>query len=673
MKKVLLFLLVLTIGMAGHSQNKSLFRSDVPIALPNNPAKVGWEPVKSAPVTSATVTTPINYKNSRDVNFVTIVSIGTSANAYSNGYAGGQKSLLWADDNLNTLTYFHRMGGDLDPGGNSGDLGYDISTDGGMSWTNMVECYLSNISGGSYNTDAGRYPNHGIYNPEGNTDPNNAYVTYFVPTLDASNGDSWGGWAYGRARIGDVTDTTKNLEHSSPPDYYLYIPDAFDIAQSGGVVLVADIHVDWTSGSGVYLDQLMIARGEWDEGIEDFLYEKYIMDFPTYLNGFPAHVKCAFSPDGQTAWIVVICDDGQVEPLSDLHYYYPVFFKSTDAGETWSDPIAVRLDGPDGIPAILNYLTDDQIGQIFLPPLPARDEIQYTTAFDCDLAVDTWGNPHLAVVVGAGGSSEYSIVTAAECFAAFDIFSTDGGTTWDAYKCGNITLFRGIFPDDTYSEDNRIQIASTMDGDKMFITWLDTKLEGATDNNAPDVMARGIDVNMPPVPWYYTLNENDEDAPSNVTAFSEAMWQAYFAATSRYVLEDDGEYLLPIAYQQMQSPFDPALPVQYKYIQDFTYSDADFAVVGLKENDQRYITSVAQNYPNPFSQTSKVEVSLNAKSSLRMVVTNLIGQQVMEIDRGVVPAGTHQFMIDGSKLGSGVYFYTVFAGEESVTRKMVVE
>ena len=41
------------------------------------------------------------------------------------------------------------MGGSLDPGGYSGDLGYDISTDGGMTWTNMVECYISNISGGT--------------------------------------------------------------------------------------------------------------------------------------------------------------------------------------------------------------------------------------------------------------------------------------------------------------------------------------------------------------------------------------------------------------------------------------------------------------------------------------------------------------------------------------------
>lgn len=673
-------MLALTIGFAGYAQHRATYQANVPTATRPSLEKVGWEPVKTRPVTSALPAPPANYKNTRDVNFVTIVNIGTSANAYGYGYGGGQKSIVWADNDLNTITHFHRQGGTLDPGGYSGDLSYDISTDGGMTWTNMVECYLSTISGGQYNIDAGRYPNHGIYNPPGNTDPANAYVTFFAPTLDGTNGSGgWGGWAYGRARIGDVTDTTKHLESSTPPDYYLYIPDGFEVSNASGVAMSSDMHIDWTSGSAVYQNQLLLARGTWDEGTMDFIYEKQKLDFVTYVdptNGtvFPTMTKIAFAPDGQTAWLVAIADDGNIEPLDPAyHYFYPVFWKSTDGGETWGDPIDVRLDGPDGIPAILNYLTDEQLATIFNPPIPARDEIAYTTAFDCDLAVDAWGNPHMAVFVGVGGSSAYSIVTAPYCFAAFDIFSTDGGTTWDAYNCGTANLFRGIFPDDTYTEDNRIQIASTQDGEYMFVTWLDTQLEGATDNNAPDVMARGIDVNMPPIPWRYTLNENGEDAPNNVTAFSEAMWQAYFQATSRYVLSDNGSFTIPITYQQMQTPFDATLPVQYKYIQDFVYTDADFAIVGVKENDHKNITSVTQNYPNPFKKNSTVQVNLAGKSSLRLEVTNMVGQTLQVIDRGVVPAGLQEFVIDGSKLTNGVYFYTVYAGEESITRKMVVQ
>ena len=673
MKNVLLCLLALTIAVGGYAQQKPVLKGDVKSNTVISPERIGWEPVKTKPVTSSTVNTPVVNQNNRDVNFVTVISIGTSVNAYGWGYGGGQKALLAADNNINTVSAIHRMGGTLDPGGYSGDLGVDVSTDGGMTFTNMNEIYTSTISGGTYNTDAARYPNHGIYNPEGNNDPNNAYITYFAPTLDGSNAaDSWGGYAFGRAKINDYTDSTKNLWSTSSP-YYLYIPDAYDV-NSNGVAICVDVNQDWSSGSVVYQNSLIVSRGEWDEGIGDFVFEKSLIDFPVNAASTrPAHVSFGWAPDGMTGWIVALCDNDMVTPLTDLHYFYPVFIKTTDGGLTWSDPIAVQLDGPNGLWGVLNYLTDQQITDLYEPPAPARDEIPYTTAFDCDIVVDAWGNPHLATVIGVGASSEYSIISAAEYFAAFDIFSIDGGTTWEAYKCGNGNMFRGTFGTD-YTEDNRIQASRTQDGTKVFITWLDTRLEGAEENTAPDIFIRGIMPNVPPNPYKFTGNENGEDMPVNVTTFSEAMWQSYFGVTASITLDDgNGNYTVPMAYQQMTTPFDPALPVQFKYIQDFMFTDADFIFTGVEEKEMKNITSVSQNYPNPFSQNTTVNVNLDQKANLSLVVTNLLGQQVMRIDRGVVPAGAYDFQIDGSQLTNGVYFYTVNAGDDSVTRKMVIE
>jgi len=58
---------------------------------------------------------------------------------------------------------------------------------------------------------------------------------------------------------------------------------------------------------------------------------------------------------------------------------------------------------------------------------------------------------------------------------------------------------------------------------------------------------------------------------------------------------------------------------------------------------------------------------------LTLTVTNLLGQKIVEINEGNVGAGKHDITIDGSTFTSGIYFYTVKAGENTMTKKMMVE
>lgn len=82
---------------------------------------------------------------------------------------------------------------------------------------------------------------------------------------------------------------------------------------------------------------------------------------------------------------------------------------------------------------------------------------------------------------------------------------------------------------------------------------------------------------------------------------------------------------------------------------------------------------VAQNQPNPFSSSSTVYVNLRQASNLSLEVTNMMGQVVYRVDAGQAATGLNKLTIDGRSLSTGVYFYTVKAGETNVTKKMIVE
>jgi len=93
--------------------------------------------------------------------------------------------------------------------------------------------------------------------------------------------------------------------------------------------------------------------------------------------------------------------------------------------------------------------------------------------------------------------------------------------------------------------------------------------------------------------------------------------------------------------------------------------------VGI-DNGVKDVFSVSQNIPNPFHGNSVINITLEKSASLSLTVHSVVGQKVLEINKGLVNQGGYQFVVDGSKLQPGVYFYTVNVNKESVTKKMIV-
>lgn len=80
-----------------------------------------------------------------------------------------------------------------------------------------------------------------------------------------------------------------------------------------------------------------------------------------------------------------------------------------------------------------------------------------------------------------------------------------------------------------------------------------------------------------------------------------------------------------------------------------------------------------QNYPNPFNPETNIRFALPEKSFVTMKVYNVLGQLVETlIDNKRLNEGTHQASFNGSRLSSGVYFYTIQTEKFTQTKRMVL-
>jgi hypothetical protein len=87
--------------------------------------------------------------------------------------------------------------------------------------------------------------------------------------------------------------------------------------------------------------------------------------------------------------------------------------------------------------------------------------------------------------------------------------------------------------------------------------------------------------------------------------------------------------------------------------------------------------SLAQNFPNPFNPSTKINYSLAVDSKVTLTVYNLLGEAVSTLVNNNVTAGTHSVNFDAVDFNSGVYFYSINAqgiNGESFTqvRKMML-
>ncbi len=79
-----------------------------------------------------------------------------------------------------------------------------------------------------------------------------------------------------------------------------------------------------------------------------------------------------------------------------------------------------------------------------------------------------------------------------------------------------------------------------------------------------------------------------------------------------------------------------------------------------------------QNYPNPFNPSTKISFSLPEAAVVKIVVYDILGNEVAQLVNSRLEPGNHEVTWDASKFSSGLYFYKLETGKFTSTKKMLL-
>lgn len=79
---------------------------------------------------------------------------------------------------------------------------------------------------------------------------------------------------------------------------------------------------------------------------------------------------------------------------------------------------------------------------------------------------------------------------------------------------------------------------------------------------------------------------------------------------------------------------------------------------------------LSQNYPNPFNPVTNLEFGILKLGFVSLKIYDMTGKEVTTLVNGNLHPGIYKYNFDASGLSSGIYFYTLKAGDFIETKKM---
>ncbi len=91
------------------------------------------------------------------------------------------------------------------------------------------------------------------------------------------------------------------------------------------------------------------------------------------------------------------------------------------------------------------------------------------------------------------------------------------------------------------------------------------------------------------------------------------------------------------------------------------------------ENESEYPDDFVlyQNYPNPFNPSTKINLLLTKDNFVKLEIFDVLGNKVYTLVNEYLKSGDYTYNFHPNKLSSGIYYYTLSAGDRVISKKMI--
>jgi len=597
---------------------------------------------------------------------------------------------------------------------NAGTIVAYLGKNNGTNWDSTVLWSSQN------SVHKARYPQGGIFNPLNQSNIDNCYIVSTGRVLGGIPISNIGNFYASKSASltpkntagADEQYMSKTLNYGSSTSPNMTKHDAtsyaFSVTDDGKVRSVGSLYSDIsaTALSGQGFRGSFLASGNFNSGVFVWTPDSFIPSCVVRTDGAKQlHQGCrmAFNSIGSTGYMVMI-GALQSATLSNRGWQ-PIVYKTTNSGITWT-----LMNGIDFNTTGWEYLLKS------ISPVNSNTNLTipyFNVNEGFDITVDKDNNLHIfTTVIGTSSTHQDSLTSTASYTIDGDYgynwpykntkwpylidFIGDGSNPW-SYKIIDSVGSQGEWPGHSLvnnpiwcdnsmpvaglcikATDMRLQLSRDLNGEHILYSWAESDTlfpaNNSKWNRIPNIKTRAMRVLDKSISAEeYTVTNPPVGANGLV---KDNAYFYYMSSLSKGYCTSNSRATFTVPYSVTNNIFkNPNSIAETFYANgllefNFPINNSVNCATHLNE----FITHQIQLnvYPNPASENTHVQISLEEKTNVTLEIHNTIGQLVYS-DRMKCVAGENKININVGQFASGVYLIKLKTEKAEAVKKLIVE